>query len=210
LAAKDPSLKNDRASRRDFLAAGCGLAAMLALGGWSRRAGGAAFLRPPGALEEASFLARCIRCDRCRGACPTAAVGVLHTEDGVFAARTPTLDFHIGYCDFCGDCAAVCPTGALQPFDAKTARIGLAEVNDRCIALNSGGCNVCGERCPYGAVSFDGMRRPVVDAARCNGCGVCENACPALVLRSYLGGKERGIVVKAPGEATSHAAGEGA
>ncbi|MDR0842978.1 MAG: 4Fe-4S binding protein, partial [Acidobacteriota bacterium] len=90
------------------------------------------------------------------------------------------------------------------PFDTETVRIGVAEVNDRCVARNSGGCDLCGEACPYGAITFDDRKRPVVDANRCNGCGVCENVCPALVLRSYLGGKERGIVIKTVEAAQTH------
>ena len=35
----------------------------------------------------------------------------------------------------------------------------------------------------------------MVDPALCNGCGVCENVCPALVYRSFSGGNRRGIKV---------------
>jgi len=181
-------------SRRDFLTSAVGIASLLALGGITRfAAGDDECLRPPGAPDEKAFLARCVRCDRCRSICPTSVIGV---GKGFTASRTPVLNFHLGYCDFCGKCAEVCPTGALLHFDEKTVRIGLAEITDRCIAWNSGGCNICVEQCPYQAIVFDGQLRPLVDTAKCNGCGICENVCPALILRSYYGGVVRGIVVR--------------
>ena len=186
-------MKFSNLSRRDLLTAAAGTASLLALGGVGRFAPGGEFLRPPGAQDEKSFLARCVRCDRCRGVCPASVIGV---GEGFTASRTPVLNFRLGYCDFCGKCADICPTGALLPFDEKTVCIGLAEITDRCLAWNSGGCNICVEQCPYRAIVFDGQRRPVVDAAKCNGCGLCENVCPALVLRSYTGGVVRGIIVR--------------
>jgi len=179
-------------TRRDFLTSVGGIASLVALGSIARFVSGDELLRPPGAPDEKSFLACCIRCDRCRSICPTSVIGI---GEGFTAARTPVMNFRIGYCDFCGKCVEVCPTQALRPFDKKTVRIGLAEITDRCIAWNSGGCTICVEQCPWQAIVFDGRRRPVIDAAKCNGCGVCENVCPALILRSYLGGTARGIIV---------------
>jgi ferredoxin-type protein NapG len=95
----------------------------------------------------------------------------------------------------CKKCVEVCPTQALKPFNINTVKIGIAVVNGRCIAWNAGGCDVCSVKCPYDAISLDQEKRPVVNAARCNGCGVCEKECPALMLRSYLGGEQRGIEV---------------
>jgi len=180
-------------TRRDFITAAGGIASLIAAGCITRFALGDELIRPPGANNEKSFLARCIRCDRCRGICPTSVIGI---GDGFAAARTPVMNFRLGYCDFCGKCAEVCPTKALSPFDKQSVRIGLAEITDRCIAWNSSGCAICVEQCPYKAIVFDGQQRPLVDAAKCNGCGVCENVCPALILRSYPGGTTRGIVVR--------------
>lgn len=43
-------------------------------------------------------------------------------------------------------------------------------------------CGSCADRCPFGAITVDGIAR--VDAFRCAGCGVCTVACPsdALIL----------------------------
>jgi ferredoxin-type protein NapG len=107
------------------------------------------------------------------------------------------MKFHLGYCNFCNKCVEVCPTNALQPFDCKEVRIGLASLQkDICIAWDAGGCTVCITACPYQAILLDGQGHPMVDPEKCNGCGICEKVCPALVLRSYIGGNTRGIEVK--------------
>lgn len=184
-------------SRRFFLKAAGGVATMLGLGVVGKVLKRKDLLRPPGGQDEASFLAKCLRCDRCRSICPTTAIGVAHVEDSFLDARTPMMKFHLGYCIFCRKCIEVCPTQALAPVDIKTVKIGLATVHtDRCIAWTFGGCTVCHAACPYQAISLDQQRRPVVDPSRCNGCGQCVKACPALVVRTYIGGTVRGIEVE--------------
>jgi electron transport complex protein RnfB len=43
-----------------------------------------------------------------------------------------------------------------------------------------GGCGLCAEKCPFGAIAVDGTAR--VDGVRCAGCGVCTVACPNAAL----------------------------
>ena len=54
-------------SRRGFIVAGSGLvlASMWGVGGLAGANRDASLIRPPGALDEARFLARCIRCGQC-------------------------------------------------------------------------------------------------------------------------------------------------
>lgn len=188
-------------TRRAFVGLGAAAAASCALGGVARASSAGsheALLRPPVVDDEADFAARCVRCYRCIEACPTRALRPAGLEAGLVAWSTPVFDFHQGACDFCGKCVEACPTRALRPADPdhpETGRIGVARVQpDRCIAFDYG-CAVCAEACPYGAIELDEGGVPRVDDARCNGCGVCENVCPALVYRSFSGGSRRGIVV---------------
>jgi len=163
---------------------------------------GDGLLRPPGAQDEDAFIGLCIKCDRCRSVCPHDCVGVGRLEDGLISARTPVMDFHRGLCDFCDRCREVCPTGAIGGFDKDVDKIGIAVIReDRCVAWkNPGTCVKCEDACEYDAVSIvDGI--PVVDEERCNGCGACEFACPALVYTSLSDGSDRGIVVYTVDEA---------
>lgn len=181
--------------RRSVIAGSIGVAGLFALGAVASGRE-ATLIRPPGSVDETEFLARCLRCDRCRSVCPTGVIGVGSLTDGLAVMRTPVMNFHLGYCDFCRKCAEVCPTGAILDFDSETAKVGLAEVTESCIALRTAACTKCHEACPYDAITLDGANRPVVDRAKCNGCGKCEEVCPANVYQAYKGGAVRGIVVR--------------
>jgi MauM/NapG family ferredoxin protein len=150
-------------------------------------------LRPPGALSEATFLSRCIRCLRCVDACPNQAIIPL---DGSFGSRlrsTPAIHARRQACMLCngidGDylkCGEACPTGALQlvhkdpdEIQAKVA-MGVAVVDTAlCYSYNGWSCGVCYWACPFAGKSITlGMwERPQVHAEACVGCGLCERAC---------------------------------
>jgi len=204
----DAEPKTPMMTRKGFLGAVAGLAVMTGLGGVAKVFSGRELLRPPGGQDEASFISRCLKCDRCRSICPTRVIGIAEVEDGFAVARTPVMKFHLGECTFCGKCTEVCPTKALTAYRTTEAsfagatvrvpdiRTGSASVHkDRCIAWSGGTCAVCFKACPYGAVSQDSDGRPIVDEHVCNGCGVCVYVCPALTARSYIGGTSRGIEV---------------
>ncbi len=184
-------------SRRAFVGFVAATAGCAAIGGAGVAfAGDGELLRPPGGQDEAAFRAACLKCDRCRSACPTGAISVASVGDGLLQARTPTFNFHRGYCDFCGKCQQVCATGALGAFDPDADKIGVAIVQrDRCLAYSQG-CVNCKDSCAFGALTFDSARHPVIDGDLCNGCGACECACTALVYGTFSGGTRRGIVVE--------------
>ena len=186
---------NDKAvTRRQVVAGAVGATALLALGAGVRGAKGSGeLIRPPGSVGEDEFLARCIRCDR--SVCHLNVISVAGFSDGLIHVRTPFLDFHLGHCDFCQDCARVCPTHAIEMFDPKTVKVGVAELTERCIALRTGACRLCYDECEYKAITLDARNRPVIHADKCNGCGLCVKVCPANVLQSFKDGSQRGVVI---------------
>lgn len=195
-------------NRRGLLAGSAGAAGLLLLGAWGSAQGGAPAIRPPGSAAPESFLARCLRCDRCRSVCHAGVIVPGRLSDGLLALRTPAMDFREGWCDFCEKCAEVCPTGAIQAFDPKAEKIGLAEVTASCIALRTSACTKCHEACPYEAIRLDAENRPIVNPEKCNGCGKCELICPSHVFQSWRGEAERGIVVRPLGRRAPESKGD--
>ena len=140
-------------------------------------------LRPPGAIGEEIFAARCIRCGRCVEVCPYRSINMLDIRAGMHAG-TPLVAVEKIPCYLCMKCVAVCPTGSLQPILQQDTRMGLAVINHfHCVAwLGTILCRTCYDKCPYAekAIRLDQLR-PVVDASACTGCGICTNACPVSV-----------------------------
>ena len=157
-------------------------------------------LRPPGALEEKEFLARCVKCGECMKVCTTNGLQPTLLEAGLEGIWSPLLVPRIGYCEFrCTLCGQVCPTGAIKrlPFEEKAkVKIGLAMIDKgRCLPWAHGRpCIVCEEVCPTPKKAIwlevvrvrdrDGrnvtVMQPRVDLELCIGCGICEAKCPVL------------------------------
>ena len=131
--------------------------------GRSTRDFSSAVIRPPGAVEELDFLARCVKCDQCIRVCPTNVIQPDWFESGLEGLWTPVLNFRIGHCQpYCTACGYVCPTGAIRRIPvaeklglgeftaAGPIRLGTAHIDlGRCLPHSAGiPCQVCEEVCP--------------------------------------------------------------
>jgi MauM/NapG family ferredoxin protein len=164
-------------------------------------------IRPPGAVPEAFFQTRCLRCGQCMKVCLTNGLQPATDEAGAVGVWTPVLVPRKGGCErHCNMCGQVCPTQAIRALSLEEksyARLGCAHVQQaRCLEWGQGkACLVCDEVCPYGAISvgrkeIEGQARrgPVVDAEVCVGCGICEHHCPVLgeaAIRVAMAGEDR-------------------
>ncbi len=130
-------------------------------------------LRPPGALELASFVETCTRCGDCAAECPRAII----TAD---ADGFPMVDVNARGCTFCGACAEACSPAAIQPAQEWIYRAG---VSDSCLSVQGVTCRACEDHCDESAIRFrlmtGGRSAPQIDPEICTGCGACVSPCPS-------------------------------
>jgi ferredoxin-type protein NapG len=136
-------------------------------------------LRPPGAIDEESFLRGCTRCELCIEACPHDAI--VHAPAQMReAAGTPMIQVDHQPCLMCADfpCIAACEPSVLThlvPLSMGTAQV----TQHLCLAHHGTTCTVCSERCPVeGAIAVN-QGKPTINESVCTGCGVCRYVCPA-------------------------------
>ncbi|MGA2274479.1 MAG: DUF6599 family protein [Bryobacteraceae bacterium] len=141
-------------------------------------------IRPPAALDEKRFLARCIRCGECMKVCPNNALHPAVSEAGWEGIWSPVLVPRVGYCEpSCTLCGQVCPTGAIWEFtsrekgwagvpsgsaaDTQPIRLGTAFYDrGRCLPwAMATDCIVCEEWCPTSPKAVYLQPAEVTDAA---------------------------------------------
>ncbi len=139
-------------------------------------------LRPPGSLDEADFLSRCIRCGECMKVCPNNSLHPTLDQAGLEGLWTPTLVPRIGYCEpSCVLCSEVCPTGAIWQITPREkgwvvgvggaqnqpVRLGTAFYDrGRCLPWAEAiECIVCEEWCPVSPKAIYVEEAEVMDSA---------------------------------------------
>jgi ferredoxin-type protein NapG len=161
-------------------------------------------LRPPGAVSEEDFLAKCTKCGICAEACPYDALIIAKPGDER-PPGTPYFKARERPCRMCRDipCTAACPTGALDrslvsekdaqgnvSLNVTLAKMGLAVIDrETCVAFWGIQCDACYRACPLidKAITVEYIRNertgkhailaPVIHSDHCTGCGLCEHAC---------------------------------
>lgn len=135
--------------------------------------------RPPGAVDEGTFLAHCTRCNECIRACPVQAI-VLAPPRFRHAAGTPMIDACASPCVMCVDtpCITACKPGVLRA--EQPLKMGVAYIERAaCLAHTGSFCTVCAERCPVADAIELTDGKPRIRPDTCTGCGVCAFVCPA-------------------------------
>lgn len=169
-------------SRRGFVAGACGVIGMAAIGG-----AGAAFgcdqslLRPPGGQNAVRLASLCVRCDRCRQACPRKVIESCGIEGGLASLRTPVLSFDVKLAQSYRRPDGVDQNAVVaDPYKAMLSAGGMGFCDF---------CMKCVEACPAGALEeFDPtsekLGEAVVEPSMClafensGGCRKCVDYCP--------------------------------
>ncbi len=130
---------------------------------------------PPWSAGAKTFISLCDGCGDCVVACVQKVI--IQDEN-----KLPVMDFSSSHCTFCGECARVCPTGALH-FEPELPPWRMqVSINKNCLMHNKVLCQICLEQCDKGAIVFsrDGQneRPPDIISEKCNGCGTCYAKCP--------------------------------
>lgn len=163
-------------------------------------------IRPPGAIPEDKFRAKCISCGVCVNVCHVMkydAIAVAGPKD-IKNFGTPYIkDMRDFPCALCMECVKFCPTQALKKVSQDETSMGMALIDlSLCFGWNGDVCLSCSKVCPLGGKVFDFYNgdwgnQPYINE-NCVGCGLCVKYCP-------LGGSAIKVVTKSQYEKVKEA-----
>jgi len=175
-------MSDDLITRRSLITGAAGAAVLIAAGGTIKAIGGESRpVRPPGGQDTQHFIGACIRCNRCRGACPRDVVVNSDFADGIINVRTPKLNFRTRFAN------------SYRREEGKDQADVLADPYPALLAAGGTGfcdfCMLCVENCPTGALGpFDPetewIGEAIIDPVECiafeklGGCRKCVDYCP--------------------------------
>jgi ferredoxin-type protein NapG len=138
------------------------------------------WLRPPGALNEKSFVQTCDRTGKCVEACPAKCIKL--NVSGKKGTGAPYIEVDAAACVVCDGlyCMHVCPSGALVPTSINDIDMGTAVWHEETCTRGEGSdCKICVDICPLGemAIALKGGLI-AVQPLGCIGCGMCQQHCP--------------------------------
>ena len=108
----------------------------------------------------------------------------------------PEINFHTGNggCSFCRKCVDHCETSALSSEAGQAPWQMVATITTSCISMAGVTCRSCGDACEQQAILFKiepkGVATPIIDQARCTGCGYCLKSCPVEAVKFTQPGQE--------------------
>jgi len=147
-------------------------------------------LRPPGAVDEHTFLGLCIKCGQCLQVCPFHSIKLADWAKGA-GEGTPYIDPAVRACWACEavPCVLACPSGALdhECSTIQDSHMGIAvlEFPDTCLAMSNTpipkGFNTKMHRFTDGVNNVTQLELDLVeklDSYEGKACTLCADMCP--------------------------------
>jgi len=130
-------------------------------------------IRPPYYNDIDSFAKGCINCNNeCATFCEENII-VINKDN------TPIIDFTLGGCTYCDECANNCPNEVLNLENKKRIDAKFEIDILKCMSWHNTMCFSCKDPCLDDAIKFLGVFRPSIDEQLCTNCGFCVKVCPS-------------------------------
>lgn len=135
-------------------------------------------VKPPYYSDLDSFHKECITCvdTPCITFCEENIIVL--DED-----KTPKIDFSLGGCTYCDECAKACPNEVLKVENKSLLNVNVEIDILKCMSWNQTMCFSCKDPCMDDAIEFLGIYRPSINTDKCTSCGFCISVCPTQAIK---------------------------